>query len=279
MANDINDKSLRDNPSPNPIKQAPAPWTVKCEMYWMFYHGNTTLPEDAYAPLEAQTASFSDPAKAGRFRGGLGMIQIVRYSDTPVGSYDELVLMPGVFDVSSAGSSTTKQHGRITRIYVDQRDTCYNGRKNWGIPKHLARFSFSQPPGESSSSLKVEVFPPHPTSASTPFLTVRLQRMRWVPSFPFSTKLSPYLGLEPALVQPRLEASRKPGQEELTASEGWSRFAPWMYSPKVSLAWADVKRDVGSGQGWWPDVRPWSVCLWVEDATMEIPRAETWGGP
>lgn len=53
----------------------------------MMFYGGEALPADVYGPLEAQTASFSDPRKAGRFRGGLGMIQIVRYSDTPVGQY------------------------------------------------------------------------------------------------------------------------------------------------------------------------------------------------
>ena len=53
----------------------------------MMFYGGDTLPDDVYAPLEAQSVSFSDPAKGGRFRGGLGMIQIVRYSDTPVGRY------------------------------------------------------------------------------------------------------------------------------------------------------------------------------------------------
>lgn len=141
--------------------QAPAPWTCKCEAYWMlFYSGRDRLPDNVYGPLEAQSASFSNPEKAGRFRGGLGMIQIVRYSDTPVGqsvplsslrrrllgqqpndrtsadvlfekgSYDELLLIPGFFNVP--GAPPTNKHGRITRIYVSQRDTCYNGQD--GLP-------------------------------------------------------------------------------------------------------------------------------------------------
>lgn len=51
------------------------------------FSGGETLPDNVYAPLEAQFASFSHLQEAGRFRGGLGMIQIVRYSDTPVGQY------------------------------------------------------------------------------------------------------------------------------------------------------------------------------------------------
>lgn len=54
------------------------------------------------------------------------MIQIVRYSDTPVGAYDELLLIPGNFEVPSA-KERGKARLRITRDYVSQRDTCYNG--------------------------------------------------------------------------------------------------------------------------------------------------------
>lgn len=80
------------------------------------------LPSDIYAPLEA-----SSPAvKNESFRGGMGMIQIVRYSDTPVGAYDELVLIPGNFAIP-AGRRKGKAALRITRIYVSQRETCFNG--------------------------------------------------------------------------------------------------------------------------------------------------------
>ena len=43
------------------------------------------LPDNVYAPLEAASSSFADPKLAGKFRGGVGNIQIVRYSDTPAG--------------------------------------------------------------------------------------------------------------------------------------------------------------------------------------------------
>lgn len=61
----------------------------------MLFYGGATLPDNAYAPLEAQSASFSDPEEVGKFRGGLGMIQVVRYSDTPVGKY--YTFSPGIW--------------------------------------------------------------------------------------------------------------------------------------------------------------------------------------
>ncbi len=51
------------------------------------------------------------------------MAQIIRYSETPVGAYDEFALLPGYFDSPGGGKNT-----RITAIYVSQADTCYNGR-------------------------------------------------------------------------------------------------------------------------------------------------------
>lgn len=80
------------------------------------------LPSDAYDPLEA-----SHPAWTGKdFKGGLGMIQVVRYSSTPVGPYEELVIIPGNFQVSG-GSQKGKARMRISRIYVSQKETTYNG--------------------------------------------------------------------------------------------------------------------------------------------------------
>ena len=39
------------------------------------------------------------------------------------GPYDELVLLPGKF----SGPQKGQKNLRITRIYVSQADTCYNG--------------------------------------------------------------------------------------------------------------------------------------------------------
>jgi hypothetical protein len=78
--------------------------------------------DHAYAPLEA-ASEFASPEAAGAFNGGLGMMQIVRYHDSPVGPYDELILVPGYFQVPG----TKREMVRVTRIYVSQKDTCWNG--------------------------------------------------------------------------------------------------------------------------------------------------------
>ncbi len=112
--------------SPTGIKIAPPPWSCKCTAYAFafFQPASSGLPRDvAYGPLEASSAAFSAESEAGTYRGGLCMAQIIRYSETPVGAYDEFALLPGYFDSPGGGKNT-----RITAIYVSQADTCYNGR-------------------------------------------------------------------------------------------------------------------------------------------------------
>ena len=70
---------------PVPIK--PAPWTTKCASYWLLLNLRK-LPEGVYDPLEASSPEFADPQLAGEFKGGLGMIMVVRYEDTPTGKWN-----------------------------------------------------------------------------------------------------------------------------------------------------------------------------------------------
>jgi hypothetical protein len=67
------------------------------------------------------------------------MVQIIRYTESPVGPYDELVLVPGGFEYESneldnQGKRKKKSNLKVSRIYVSQEKTCYNGRKSkWSI--------------------------------------------------------------------------------------------------------------------------------------------------
>jgi len=92
------------------------------EAYWLPLCLTGPLSADIYSPLESNSL----PGSSSDFAGGLGMIQIIRYSDTPVGPYDELLIIPGNFRVP-CGSQQGKNRMRISRIYVNQRNTCYQG--------------------------------------------------------------------------------------------------------------------------------------------------------
>ncbi|KZF22079.1 hypothetical protein L228DRAFT_247694 [Xylona heveae TC161] len=281
-----------------PVPLAPPPWKCKCEVYWIPYyartHGSDVPPVGAYAPLEAAWPPFADPAKAGSYRGGLGLIQILRYIDSPVGKYDELVLVPGYFDVPLKSQKKGQKNLRVTRIYVSQEDTAYNGRRNWNIPKHLARFSFTNISAGSSGpkSIKVEIFPPD-TAATEPFFSTTLQAFQWLPSFPFSTK---YMPMDITLVQPPLPASNKPGEEILCGTNCWFKLLPEGYTQKARLMWVNYtnvssaadkrhinddhntqENDISTETGreetasvtkWWPSLHPWPVGLWMDQATL-----------
>jgi len=112
-------------PANVPFTVAPPPWVTRCDIYWLLFRTRAgSLPADAYSPLEAASPPFSDASQAGAFKGGLGLVIIIRYSETPVGSYNEMIYMPGSFEVPRQGA---KNAARVTRIYVDQKDTTYNG--------------------------------------------------------------------------------------------------------------------------------------------------------
>jgi hypothetical protein len=66
------------------------------------------------------------------------MVQVIRYTESPVGPYDEMLIVPGYFecdskDVDKQGKRIKKQHVRVSRIYVDSKFTCWNGRKSTWI--------------------------------------------------------------------------------------------------------------------------------------------------
>ncbi|GAA5999093.1 uncharacterized protein JCM10292_003322 [Rhodotorula paludigena] len=226
----------------------PAPWSLTGEgwiipIYTPFSEEPISLPDASYADLEKGTpADLSD-----RFHGGVGFVMIVRYTTGDAGPYDELMYVPGLFSRSGAKDGDKPQYDfAITRIYVSTDESVANGRRNWGIPKHRADFSFT--PSGSSTLLTVS----HPPSPSKPFFRCLLRDSRTTPfALPVSTSwlssalVRPLLsGYNPALVQPPLPAAesdahavRAEGQraDVLVGSErtfvveptatGWSRVA------------------------------------------------------
>lgn len=54
------------------------------------------MPAIAYSPLEAKSP-FADATASGEHLGGLSQIQIIRYTESPIGPYDELIACPRFF--------------------------------------------------------------------------------------------------------------------------------------------------------------------------------------
>ncbi|KAH7096500.1 hypothetical protein BKA62DRAFT_719491 [Auriculariales sp. MPI-PUGE-AT-0066] len=205
---------------PYPFEHAPAPWLLKGTAYWMFLKGldaKQPLPDAAYHPLE-QPGPDMDPVAANpKFMGGLGVVWIIRYEEGPVGPYDELIYLPGTFE-----SPNGKSESRITRIYVSSAVSVFNGRTNWNIAKHLARFAFTPLASDPRKTL-VEVFEHYPedrpagVAAAKPFFAAVFAPQRFVPAMPLNTK---WLGLG-ALPQPPL---RKGPHDEEAGTEKWQGF-------------------------------------------------------
>ncbi|KAF1808178.1 hypothetical protein P152DRAFT_462832 [Eremomyces bilateralis CBS 781.70] len=257
-----------------PFPSAPAPWKLRSESYLLMVRLPKTLPDGIYDPLEASSEAFSDPARSGKHRGGLGAILIVRYTETPVGPYDELMIVPGSYQVPGHGSKR-----RIARIYVNQKETTYNGRTNWNIPKHLARFAFSAPATKTGSkppeSLHVAVFPPS-ESATESFFSVTLKPFRRFPAVPFSSR---YLPVSISLTQPPIPSGEA---DYLVGTDTWAEYGIGSSTGRTRGAWVEVHPPADDQANreatkWWPtSVKPVAFGVWMENVTVDIGEATRW---
>ena len=250
------------------------------------------------------------------------MVQVIRYSDTPVGPYDELLIVPGSFgyrikdDASGGETIREEKNQRVTRIYVSQKHTCWNGRKSklspshltitsifanngsqdWNIPKHLARFSFKTLPG---NGLSIAVRPheddeliPGLRSNPPPLFTASYRPISYLPRFPMSTAIAKYIGQDLRLAQPPLPQGPE-NMEELAGTRKWCRVLPYLYSSKTSLGWWDLKQGNASdedglsvtgeqgearegSENFWPGLGRWRIGVKMEDAIIEFPAAVQW---
>lgn len=189
--------------------------------------------------------------------------------------------IPGAF---TAPEGDGKPHLRITRIYVSESNTTtiYNGRANWNVPKHPARFEFKE---LSKSETRISVFPPSTTvdggsndsTDSTPFFSAVVSKAaNFLPSIPFSSKITP---VDTTVVLPPLPTS--PSNPALVGTDSWKSFLSVMKG-KVRFIWvkpgeikdADGKPQFGDGVRF-PKIKPWSLGMyWLPGTTFEITSVE-----
>ena len=311
---------------PEGVAEAAPPWSCRCEMYWIMlstggrpigFNGSAsassadsdpdtrTSPRDVYAPLEASLWSELESG-LGENVHGPAMLQVNRFSQTPVGAYDEMLVIPGFFSTPQAnagkgkdgGKGEGKSHMRVTRAYVSGKATCWNGRRGFGIPKHLAAFEFLEDK-EDGGRLDVAVYPPRSDDdprkkeGAKPFFSARLQRMRYFPlRVPVGTTLFGWLGYSDRLVHPPLPQGGDDGGL-LCGTEGkWkSTQLEFKAVNGARLCWVEVgkerKREASEGdalvekkdgsrppevesEGWWPDITPlaWKVGLWLGETEL-----------
>lgn len=288
----------------HPVQRAPAPWTLKAESYLLLLKLNS-LPHGLYDPLESAWAEES----LGAFTGGLGAIMIVRYTSTPVGPYDELMLIPGNFSVpqpTNGPPRIPRKALRIARIYVSQRTTAYNGRLNWNIPKHLARFEFSAPVTEQGAAppegLTVRVFAPgtEEGDGTAPFFACKLRPWRWVPAVPISMEYVPLkmVHVQPPIPEPaghkraveaelndevKIDPYDISAKNEVAVAAGTDQWCSFDIGGKVARTrgcWVEMLRNEAGGEEggkYFPqELEPWSVGGWMEDAVLEIGQPLKW---
>ncbi|PVH79951.1 hypothetical protein DL98DRAFT_549382 [Cadophora sp. DSE1049] len=287
-----------------------APWTLKGTIYsFMFYISSSSAQALQsqktllYSPLEA-ASSFSE----GKLIGGLASVQIIHYTESPVGPYDEFILVPGKFeyevelkDKDGNVRKETKKNLRVTRIYVSQEATCWNGRNNWNIPKHLADFEFEP---LANNAIRISVFPLEldgsgatRTRSTSAFFSAIYKPIAYAPSFPLSTAAAKYVGLDLTLVQPPLPDGTNLSEAELVGTKQWCEVMPLEWSRKTSLGWWDLKNgeateedallgrngvvveDETVYENWWPGFGRWRIGLMMEDATIGFPEGKRWTGP
>ena len=307
------------------IPAALPPWRLKGTIYTFMNYvskkDTQVLSSDKsflYSPLEASSSFAKD-----KFIGGLAMVQVIRYVESPVGPYDEFLVTPGAFEYdvemeqNGRNQLVKKKNTRVTRIYVSQKQTCWNGRisesqdkfnalqaylvTDWNIPKHLARFAFTDLP---DNAVAIAVYPndvggspSESVPSQVPVFSAIYKPIPYLPSFPISTSVAKYVGLDISLVQPPLpEGNGSAG--ELPGTQRWCQCLPLEYSQKTSLGWWDLKQgkaneldsllrgenDSRSGgevvhENFWPGFGRWRIGMKMEDATIEFPHGRYWDEP
>ncbi|KIY53928.1 hypothetical protein FISHEDRAFT_68494 [Fistulina hepatica ATCC 64428] len=289
MADWIPPKPSADVPDSEPppdVEPVLPPWPLRVKA-WTFFPSYTTapgidtstnvnntpeilqgLPNGAYHPLDiVHPAALAPLPDGGRHfdRGphllnkDVPTIMLLRYLDTAVGPYDEIIFIPGKFrHPIPAGrekaKQTTETSQRITNIYVSTPQSVWNGRRNWNIMKHLARFEWEND-SKNPRQQTVKIFHPEgvPGLDSThPFFSAMLTDSPLPTVAVRTTKPTPIL----YEVQPPLGGARyPPDKAKELGLEHDEREWPWIevrytLDGRAGIAWiksTDKSGIVGDG--------------------------------
>jgi hypothetical protein len=108
-----------------PAGSPPAPWATTAQAV-LWVHAATRVARGMLpAPLRGRRAL---PLTVGAF---------IRYLDSPVGPYSEVLASPVLLAQLPLPASV------VPFIAVDSTDSLHGGRANWALPKTLARFDWS----------------------------------------------------------------------------------------------------------------------------------------
>ncbi|KAJ7754591.1 hypothetical protein B0H16DRAFT_1722771 [Mycena metata] len=235
------------------IQIAPAPWKLKGRSWIFLVPGLSTtssLPAGWSSAFQADALS-----SGGEFIGGLGLIQIVSYTESPVGPYDELIYVPGRWKYSDG-----KKAFRITQIYVSTKESTLNGRKNWNIPKQVANFDIKT---GSDGTTEISVTQPN---GSSPFFKASIKSIPILSllSVPSNTSI---FGSYYTLIQPPLPAGENP---EDVATHQWASLIPTLSgSTAFRKLVPGLGGKVGDGAGF-PAIVPWSIGFVMDNLALDF---------
>ncbi|KAI0629143.1 hypothetical protein C8Q77DRAFT_1142361 [Trametes polyzona] len=262
----------------------PAPWTVKAEAWWFITslghrpEPGETLPISYFPSQETQL--YKTSMEQGAFCGGRGSITLIRYTESPIGPFDELAIAPGEFV-----NPYQKPSHRVTRAYVSSKEAVLNGRNNWGLPRELADFVFT-PSLDDPDATEVRVFP---TISSTEFASeacfaALIKPVPWLPTLPANLSHFPRVTLcQPPLEKSSDELVEVPRWHLLDCGEVRGRAKPFRCEgllPPIEPApesetppsRKSSKKRMADGVGF-PDIEPYSVGVHWAEMSMTLPRA------
>jgi len=166
------------------------PWTLNGNGYILVYQlPRKFLLEHGFIPQ----------VRLREFVGGLSLLMLMDYQLSPVGAYQELLFIPGLFRIAS------RRLFSITKIYVSTEASLVSGRENWAIPKELASFDWTEADEQTRISVSHE---------DQHILDISLHSAVW--SIPFKTGLLP---------SPKSLVQFRNSQAFLTAPYGDSRVS------------------------------------------------------
>ena len=174
-----------------------APWELSGNGFILIYR----FPE-----AFIQQAGYLPPFLSDKFAGGWGTVMLMDYHTTPIGAYQELLFVPGMFNVGRRWTYS------VTRIYVSTIESVVNGRENWGIPKQLACFEMKNC-ADNRQQIRI-------SQHGDLFFSASLQVAK--PRLPMTTRLLP---LRPALIQQTIDQPERTTLLTKPVGSGWMRSA------------------------------------------------------
>jgi hypothetical protein len=132
---------------PAGVTHIPGPWLFRTKIYLftkLLSPGDNQedpilqgLPPGSYNPSETvHPSALALVNGVPQWKGGLSYFALIRYEDSPVGPYDELIAISDGW----ANPYEKFTSARITNIYVDSPQSLWNGRNNWSMYHFLFFF-------------------------------------------------------------------------------------------------------------------------------------------